>query len=197
MTPVASIDIDEEMERLLSPRTVGGLLGKMVDLLRKLDEAGILDAISSLAASDVVGGELAKVLLTTDLVRLLNGIDNLLRLAGGELSDGEAVDSIEKLLGLAKALNRLGVLDSLEDLAGNPPELLVDASKALLGTGGFIHLLNNLDELNKALTAIDFKALASLMDALMRGGLKAGAGPQDSLGGLIKRSYPMTMPRED
>ncbi|WP_188596915.1 DUF1641 domain-containing protein [Thermocladium modestius] len=176
---MASIDIDEEMERLLSPRTVG-LLGKMVDLLRKLDEAGILDAISSLAASDVVG-ELAKVLLTTDLVRLLNGIDNLLRLAG-ELSDGEAVDSIEKLLGLAKALNRLGVLDSLEDLAGNP-ELLVDASKALLGTG-FIHLLNNLDELNKALTAIDFKALASLMDALMRG-LKAGAGPQDSLG-LIK-----------
>ncbi len=93
------------------------------------------------------------------------------------------MDSIEKLLGLAKALNRLGVLDSLEDLAGNPPELLVDASKALLGTGGFIHLLNNLDELNKALTAIDFKALASLMDALMRGGLKAGAGPQDSLGG--------------
>ncbi len=80
---MASIDIDEEMERLLSPRTVGGLLGKMVDLLRKLDEAGILDAISSLAASDVVGGELAKVLLTTDLVRLLNGIDNLLRLAGG------------------------------------------------------------------------------------------------------------------
>ncbi len=176
---MASIDVNEEIEELLSPRTVE-LLGKAVDLLGRLDEAGILAAISSLASSDAVG-ELAKALLTTDLVRALNGIGNLLRLAGA-LSDEDVVNSVEKLLGLAKALNESGMLDSLVDLAGDP-DLVGGASKALLGTG-LIHLLNNLDELSKALTAIDFKALASLVDALMRG-LKAEAGPQDSLG-LIK-----------
>jgi len=82
-----SILVDDEIERMLTPRTVE-LMGKLVTALDKLDGSGLLDALTNLASSDVIS-ELARIFLTADLVKTLNGIDNLLKLAS-ELSDADA-----------------------------------------------------------------------------------------------------------
>ncbi|MGC8597472.1 MAG: hypothetical protein ACP5NY_06105 [Thermocladium sp.] len=170
-----SILVDDEIERMLTPRTVE-LMSKLVSVLDKLDGSGLLDALANLASSDVIG-ELARIFLTTDLVKALNGIDNLLKLAS-ELSDVDAMDGLIKLVRLIKAINGTGLIDSMTDIAGDP-EVIGEVSRALLSTG-LIHLLNNLDELSKALASIDFKALAKLLTALSQG-LTEGPKQAESL----------------
>lgn len=169
--------IDDEIERLLSPRTVEAL-GKIVDLLNNLNESGLLDAIFHLADSEIIG-ELAKVILTTDLVRAINGVENLLKLAG-ELSNEDTVVALNKAMDLVKALDRIGIMDSLNDLL-KEPELVSDVSRAVLSTG-LIHLLNNLDEVSNALAAIDFKSLSTLLSALA--GLTKKMEPTDVFSSL-------------
>jgi len=170
-----SILVDDEIERMLTPRTVE-LMSKLVSVLDKLDGSGLLDALANLASSDVIG-ELARIFLTTDLVKALNGIDNLLKLAS-ELSDVDAMDGLIKLVRLIKAINGTGLIDSMTDIASDP-EVIGEVSRALLSTG-LIHLLNNLDELSKALASIDFKALAKLLTALSQG-LTEGPKQAESL----------------
>jgi len=170
-----SILVDDEIERMLTPRTVE-LMGKLVTALDKLDGSGLLDALTNLASSDVIS-ELARIFLTTDLVKTLNGIDNLLKLAS-ELSDADATDGLIKLVRLIKAINGTGLIDSMSDIVGDP-EVIGEASRALLSTG-LIHLLNNLDELSKALASIDFKALTKLLTALSQG-LTEGPKQTESL----------------
>lgn len=170
-----SILVDDEIERMLTPRTVE-LMGKLVTALDKLDGSGLLDALTNLASSDVIS-ELARIFLTTDLVKTLNGIDNLLKLAS-ELSDADAMDGLIKLVRLIKAINGTGLIDSMSDIVGDP-EVIGEASRALLSTG-LIHLLNNLDELSKALASIDFKALTKLLTALSQG-LTEGPKQTESL----------------
>jgi uncharacterized protein YjgD (DUF1641 family) len=170
-----SILVDDEIERMLTPRTVE-LMGKLVTALDKLDGSGLLDALTNLASSDVIS-ELARIFLTADLVKTLNGIDNLLKLAS-ELSDADAMDGLIKLVRLIKAINGTGLIDSMSDIVGDP-EVIGEASRALLSTG-LIHLLNNLDELSKALASIDFKALTKLLTALSQG-LTEGPKQTESL----------------
>ena len=170
-----SILVDDEIERMLTPRTVE-LMGKLVTALDKLDGSGLLDALTNLASSDVIS-ELARIFLTADLVKTLNGIDNLLKLAS-ELSDADATDGLIKLVRLIKAINGTGLIDSMSDIVGDP-EVIGEASRALLSTG-LIHLLNNLDELSKALASIDFKALTKLLTALSQG-LTEGPKQTESL----------------
>ena len=170
-----SILVDDEIERMLTPRTVE-LMGKLVTALDKLDGSGLLDALTNLASSDVIS-ELARIFLTTDLVKTLNGIDNLLKLAS-ELSDADAMDGLIKLVRLIKAINGTGLIDSMSDIVGDP-EVIGEVSRALLSTG-LIHLLNNLDELSKALASIDFKALTKLLTALSQG-LTEGPKQTESL----------------
>lgn len=170
-----SILVDDEIERMLTPRTVE-LVSKLVSVLDKLDRSGLLDALANLASSDVIG-ELARIFLTTDLVKALNGIDNLIKLAS-ELSDVDAMDGLIKLVRLIKAINDTGLIDSMSDIASDP-EVIGEASRALLSTG-LIHLLNNLDELSKVLASIDFKALAKLLTALSQG-LTEGPKQAESL----------------
>lgn len=170
-----SILVDDEIERMLTPRTVE-LMGKLVTALDKLDGSGLLDALTNLASSDVIS-ELARIFLTTDLVKTLNGIDNLLKLAS-ELSDADAMDGLIKLVRLIKAINGTGLIDSMSDIVDDP-EVIGEVSRALLSTG-LIHLLNNLDELSKALASIDFKALTKLLTALSQG-LTEGPKQTESL----------------
>jgi len=170
-----SILVDDEIERMLTPRTVE-LMDKLVTALDKLDGSGLLDALTNLASSDVIS-ELARIFLTADLVKTLNGIDNLLKLAS-ELSDADATDGLIKLVRLIKAINGTGLIDSMSDIVGDP-EVIGEASRALLSTG-LIHLLNNLDELSKALASIDFKALTKLLTALSQG-LTEGPKQTESL----------------
>lgn len=170
-----SILVDDEIERMLTPRTVE-LMGKLVTALDKLDGSGLLDALTNLASSDVIS-ELARIFLTADLVKTLNGIDNLLKLAS-ELSDADAMDGLIKLVRLIKAINGTGLIDSMSDIVGDP-EVIGEVSRALLSTG-LIHLLNNLDELSKALASIDFKALTKLLTALSQG-LTEGPKQTESL----------------
>ncbi|KUO92679.1 MAG: hypothetical protein AT710_02450 [Thermocladium sp. ECH_B] len=160
---------------MLTPRTVE-LMDKLVTALDKLDGSGLLDALTNLASSDVIS-ELARIFLTADLVKTLNGIDNLLKLAS-ELSDADATDGLIKLVRLIKAINGTGLIDSMSDIVGDP-EVIGEASRALLSTG-LIHLLNNLDELSKALASIDFKALTKLLTALSQG-LTEGPKQTESL----------------
>ena len=170
-----SILVDDEIERMLTPRTVE-LMGKLVTALDKLDGSGLLDALTNLASSDVIS-ELARIFLTADLVKTLNGIDNLLKLAS-ELSDADAMDGLIKLVRLIKAINGTGLIDSMSDIVDDP-EVIGEVSRALLSTG-LIHLLNNLDELSKALASIDFKALTKLLTALSQG-LTEGPKQTESL----------------
>lgn len=170
-----SILVDDEIERMLTPRTVE-LMGKLVTALDKLDGSSLLDALTNLASSDVIS-ELARIFLTTDLVKTLNGIDNLLKLAS-ELSDADAMDGLIKLVRLIKAINGTGLIDSMSDIVDDP-EVIGEVSRALLSTG-LIHLLNNLDELSKALASIDFKALTKLLTALSQG-LTEGPKQTESL----------------
>jgi len=88
------------------------------------------------------------------------------------------VDGLIKLVRLIKAINGTGLIDSMSDIVGDP-EVIGEASRALLSTG-LIHLLNNLDELSKALASIDFKALTKLLTALSQG-LTEGPKQTESL----------------
>ncbi len=162
MRIMAEVELERKLLEVMSPEYIEPLI-KFLKLIRRLDELGILDAMSNLLSSDVIE-DLVKTLMSTNFIRLLNNYEELLALLA-RLSEPRTKESVEKALDLLNALSDIGLLDTLKDLL-NDPEVLGNISRAFINTGT-TYLLSNLDALLDILTHVRLHSYAaSLKNAI-------------------------------
>ncbi len=162
MRIMADVELERKLLEVMSPEYIEPLI-KFLKLIRRLDEFGILDAMSNLLSSDVIE-DLVKTLMSTNFIRLLNNYEELLALLA-RLSEPRTKESVEKALDLLNALSDIGLLDTLKDLL-NDPEVLGNISRAFINTGT-TYLLSNLDALLDILTHVRLHSYAaSLKNAI-------------------------------
>lgn len=147
MRIMAEVELERKLLEVMSPEYIEPLI-KFLKLIRRLDELGILDAMSNLLSNDVIE-DLVKTLMSTNFIRLLNNYEELLALSA-RLSEPRTKESIEKTLDLLNALSNTGLLDTLKDLLSDP-EVLSEVSHTFINTN-MIYLVTNID------TLLDFMA---------------------------------------
>ncbi|MFP3161563.1 MAG: DUF1641 domain-containing protein, partial [Vulcanisaeta sp.] len=70
---MTEVELERKLLEVISPEYIEPLI-KFLKLIRRLDELGILDAMSNLLSSDVVE-DLVKTLMSTNFIRLLNNYE--------------------------------------------------------------------------------------------------------------------------
>lgn len=131
--------LEQKLLEALTPENLESLI-KLLRLVRRLDEVGILDSLSNLLSDEVVE-DLARNLLTTNAIKLLNEYDRLLSIMA-KLAEPGVRDGIEKVLDLVSALNNVGLLNAMRSLLGDP-EVLSELTHVLINEGS-LYLVNNL-----------------------------------------------------
>ncbi|MGC8542770.1 MAG: DUF1641 domain-containing protein, partial [Vulcanisaeta sp.] len=130
-------------------------------LIKRLDELGVLDSLNDLLNSEVVE-DLTKSLLTTNIVKLLSDYDKLASLLV-KLTNEETRRGVEKALDLLNTLNSVGVIDTLNDLLGDP-EVLRELAYTLINTNT-TYLMTNLDTLLEFMARIRCCAYVASLNA--------------------------------
>ncbi|KUO93735.1 MAG: hypothetical protein AT713_00760 [Caldivirga sp. JCHS_4] len=159
---MTEVELERKLLEVMSPEYIEPLI-KFLKLIRRLDELGILDAMSNLLSSDVVE-DLVKTLMSTNFIKLLNNYEELLALSA-RLSEPRTKESIEKTLDLLNALSNTGLLDTLKDLLSDP-EVLSEVSHTFINTN-MIYLVTNIDTLLDFMTRIRCCAYVASLNAAM------------------------------
>lgn|GEM_PF-772024 len=162
MRIMTEVELERKLLEVMSPEYIEPLI-KFLKLIRRLDELGILDAMSNLLSSDVVE-DLVKTLMSTNFIKLLNNYEELLALSA-RLSEPRTKESIEKTLDLLNALSNTGLLDTLKDLLSDP-EVLSEVSHTFINTN-MIYLVTNIDTLLDFMTRIRCCAYVASLNAAM------------------------------
>jgi len=133
-----SLEFERKILDVLTPEYLEPLI-KFLRLIKRLDELGVLDSLNDLLNSEVVE-DLTKSLLTTNIVKLLSDYDKLASLLV-KLTNEETRRGVEKTLDLLNTLNSVGVIDTLNDLLGDP-EVLRELAYTLINTNTYVASLN-------------------------------------------------------
>ncbi|MEL9991601.1 MAG: hypothetical protein QXP98_06555 [Thermoproteus sp.] len=138
--------VAQNLARALSPESTRAL-SKLLDILMKADELGLLDTVRDLLDKEVIEGA-AKSAISTGLFALLFNFE---KVSGLLEALAKNADALSKLVSALEALNKSGLLDLLSSLA--EPEVLGEATRAYFSTGTF-YLLNEAPKLLDGLASM-------------------------------------------
>ena len=167
---------EDRLAELLKPDSLNALL-KLVNIVKRADELGLLDLLNDALSDEALLRELANRVVTADNVSLLLNLGNLARLAS-RISEPSTLEAASRLTSVLSSLGKLGILDAIQHLL-EEPEVIGELAKVLLNTGT-IYGLMGLGKILEYLSRIR-------IDEALEEGIKAssGAGPI-SIVGILK-----------
>ncbi len=136
------LELEGKLLEVLTPEYLEPLI-KFLKMVKRLDELGILDSLNDLLNDEVVE-DLARNLITTNLIRLLNDYDKAMSVVA-KLTEPQVRKGLEKALDLLGAMSSVGLLDTLKDLLGDP-EVLSELVHVFINENS-TYLLTNIDAL--------------------------------------------------
>ena len=167
---------EDRLAELLKPDSLNALL-KLVNIVKRADELGLLDLLNDALSDEALLRELANRVVTADNVSLLLNLGNLARLAS-RISEPSTLEAASRLTSVLSSLGKLGILDTIQHLL-EEPEVIGELAKVLLNTGT-IYGLMGLGKILEYLSRIR-------IDEALEEGIKASseAGPI-SIVGILK-----------
>lgn len=165
----------QNLAKALSPESTRAL-SKLVEILVKADELGLLDTVRDLLDREVVE-DAAKSTISTGLFALMFNFEKISALLEALAKNA---DALSKLVSALEALDKSGLLDVLSSLA--EPEVLGEAAKAYLSTGTF-YLLNEAPKLLDGLASM--RVAQALNDAIDESKAKQVPGFVESINYLL------------
>lgn len=163
----------QNLSKVLSPESLGAL-AKFLNILVKADKIGLLDTINDLLDESVTA-ESARALLTTGVFSAMFNFERISSLLESLSKNAEA---LERGLKIIEALDRLGLLQSLGDLADE--EVVGEAARAFLNTGSF-YVLNEMPKI------LDIFAKLRLSHALESAASEVSDGPPPSAVNIVSQ----------
>ncbi|GAB6945760.1 DUF1641 domain-containing protein [Vulcanisaeta sp. JCM 14467] len=156
----SQLELESKLLEVLTPEYIEPLI-KFLRMVRRLDELGILDSLNDLLSNEVIE-DLAKNLLTTNVIRLLNDYDKVLSIIA-KLTEPQVREGLEKVLDLIGAMGNVGLLDTLRDMLGDP-EVISELVHTLINENT-MYLLTNLGTLLEFMARIRCCAYVASLNA--------------------------------
>lgn len=154
------LELEGKLLEVLTPEYLEPLI-KFLKMVKRLDELGILDSLNDLLNDEVVE-DLARNLITTNLIRLLNDYDKAMSVVA-KLTEPQVRKGLEKALDLLGAMSSVGLLDTLKDLLGDP-EVLSELVHVFINENS-TYLLTNIDALLEFMARIRCCAYVASLNA--------------------------------
>ncbi|WP_054842479.1 hypothetical protein [Vulcanisaeta distributa] len=158
------LEFESKLLEVLTPEYLESLI-KFLKVIKRLDELGVLDSLNNLLNNEVIE-DLAKNLLTTSAIKLLNEHDKILSIIA-KLTEPSVRDGVEKALDLIGAMGNVGLLDTLKDVLGGDPEVLSELVHTLINDNS-TYLMTNLDTLLEFMAHIRCCAYVASLNAARR-----------------------------
>ena len=159
------LELERKLLEILTPEYLEPLI-KLLKVIRRIDELGILDSLNDLLSDEVIS-DLARNLLTTSIIRVLNDHEKVLSIIA-KLSEPGIRDGVEKALDLISAMNSAGLLDALRSVLGDP-EVMGELAHSLINENS-VYLMGNLDAVFKLMSSITMASQNAIREASVNGG---------------------------
>ena len=102
---------DEQLEKLMKPENLSSI-GRVIDLIKKLDEMGFLDVISGVLSDEDTMKTIFGILTNDDILSLTTKSDSLLSMLK-IISEGENIKALSHLLEIIGVIQNQGLLDPI------------------------------------------------------------------------------------